>query len=773
MKFLKIKQKTIFTIIIFILICVTAILIYLFYLKIQTTDKHPCRKDATKYIIENIINNSSKKSEEITSIYSENDETLIFISNKEKEDAQKYFKKLITDHKFSYSYIYDNNFNQIYSGIDSSLKNKNYEIEKDILKKCFSKSEKFHFFLTKEKEIFEIFGEKIESKSNKLDNKTINSQYFVNIKNWNSGYLKELEDLTGIEITYTEYSNTDYNIFHKILYDYNQSPIILLKFKLPEYSERRSEIYALFIIIALIALMIILIIALLFLKEKAIDEKSKTQSNLSINNSENDEILKISNNLLFNAIEQAPITIIITDNNGYIKYVNKAFTSTSGYKPDEILGKNPRILQSGKTNSKIYDELWETIIAGNTWKGEIYNKKKNGQIYIDESIITPIKDLSGNITNFIAFKTDITIQKETEQVLITSELKYKNLINFAPDAFFHGDEKGNFIFVNDRAVSISEFSEDELLKMNMKNLFTESELNKKPLSYDLLNLGETVINEREILTKNKKKIIIEMNSKKMPDGTYQSFLRDITERKLSEIALKESEEKLRQLNATKDKFFGIISHDLRSPFNAILGFADILRNSDAGIDTETTKKFANNIYEASYNAFKLLENLLEWSRIQMKKIVFSPENVNFSFLLEEILLIVKPQITNKKISILRGINSFETLTADYNMLQSIMRNLITNAIKFSNIDGEITISAEKINNEIIISVKDNGIGISAENQLKLWNLSEQFTNKGTLNEQGTGLGLLLCKELVEKHGGKIWVESEIDKGCCFKFTLPQ
>ena len=249
-------------------------------------------------------------------------------------------------------------------------------------------------------------------------------------------------------------------------------------------------------------------------------------------------------------------------------------------------------------------------------------------------------------------------------------------------------------------------------------------------------------------------------------------VRDITLQRQAEGALSESEEKYRKLSATKDKFFEIVSHDLRSPFNSILGFSNLLLEASDHNDSDKCRLYADQIHNASKSVFTLLENLLEWSQIQMNQMRFQPQQINFNKLLSDILEVIKLLVLNKKISVNLNIPDSVTFVADNNMLHTIMRNLISNAIKFTNEHGDISVSLEQDSNFLTISVCDNGVGISPEKQISIFDLSEKYIARGTANEKGTGIGLSLCKEFVEMHGGMIWVESEVGKGSCFKFSIP-
>ncbi len=354
------------------------------------------------------------------------------------------------------------------------------------------------------------------------------------------------------------------------------------------------------------------------------------------------------------AVEQSPATIVITDTTGKIEYVNPKFTELTGYTAKEAIGQNPKVLKSGKTDTKLFTELWASITSGKTWNGELINKKKNKEEFIERAIIAPIIDNKGQITNYIAVKEDITTKKAAE------------------------------------------------------------------------------------------------------------------------IALKKSEIQLRESNATKDKFFSIIAHDLKSPFNAILGFSNILLKKHAVYDDQKREKLIKSVNDSANNAFKLLENLLTWARTQSGGIEYKPEKLHLKILLFETMFDLQAQANKKGINIIDKIQDDETIFADKNMLATVLRNLISNAIKFTTKNDQIVISSNKQSdsNFLEISVKDSGVGIPKEKINDLFRIEKNTSTQGTENETGTGLGLILCKEFVEKHGGKIWIVSEDGKGSDFKFTLP-
>jgi PAS domain S-box-containing protein len=254
---------------------------------------------------------------------------------------------------------------------------------------------------------------------------------------------------------------------------------------------------------------------------------------------------------------------------------------------------------------------------------------------------------------------------------------------------------------------------------------------------------------------------------------YIGINMDISESKKAEQIIKESETKLQKLNADKNRFISILSHDLKSPFNNLLGLSEILSEDIRKLDVVEIEDIAKEINKSARSTYNLLEDILLWAKTQQGRIPFNPQILNFRDICINILEVLKPVADAKNIIVNCSSADRINVFADNDMIKTVLRNLVTNAIKFTNSGGTIKISAEKTDTNSTISVSDNGIGIPPENLTKLFDISEVITTKGTAKETGTGLGLLLCKEFVEKHGGKIWVDSEAGIGSEFKFTLPR
>jgi len=251
-------------------------------------------------------------------------------------------------------------------------------------------------------------------------------------------------------------------------------------------------------------------------------------------------------------------------------------------------------------------------------------------------------------------------------------------------------------------------------------------------------------------------------------GSFQ----DITQRKTAEEDLVKSEKQLRQLNKTKDRLFAIVAHDLRNPFNSIIGLSDLLLRKFERVSPERSKAMIENILFAAQSAYDLLLNLLEWARTQTGKMTFIPNQVQLSDSIAGCLSLHQNMAINKKIQLQSNVPSTTFVVADRNMVDTIIRNLLSNALKFTEEGGFVNITAEHSDDMVIVTVADSGVGMNPEDVETIFDTLSSLSTDGTGKEKGTGLGLTLCKEFVARNGGKIWVESELGKGSRFRFTLP-
>lgn len=236
--------------------------------------------------------------------------------------------------------------------------------------------------------------------------------------------------------------------------------------------------------------------------------------------------------------------------------------------------------------------------------------------------------------------------------------------------------------------------------------------------------------------------------------------------------LNETNFELNKLNADKDRFIQILGHDLRSPFTTLLGFSDILLENLRVYNIDQIENLIHILHKTTHQTFHLLEDLLLWSRSQTGRIPFEPRKMGFHELCLQVVDVLMNTAVVKNITINFPEDENTVIFGDEQMLKTILRNLLSNAIKFTPQKGQINISVENGQSNTTITVSDNGVGIEKENIEKIWDVTQHYVTTGTAKEKGTGLGLMLCKELVEKHGGTIWVESEPAKGSHFYFTIP-
>ncbi len=236
--------------------------------------------------------------------------------------------------------------------------------------------------------------------------------------------------------------------------------------------------------------------------------------------------------------------------------------------------------------------------------------------------------------------------------------------------------------------------------------------------------------------------------------------------------LRASEQQLKELNARKDKFFSIVSHDVRNLLVSAIGFSKLLISDAETLPREMIKEFASHVHSSTTNTYDLLENLLTWARMQTGRMYYQKSWHGVDELIQNNIAMLQDNASRKGIRLEKHADRDAQVYADRNMINSVLQNLISNAIKFTERGGRVTVSSRAYNNTVEIAVSDTGVGISPDNVKKLFRIDMHHSSEGTEEEEGTGLGLVLCKEMIEKHEGRIWVESEVGKGSTFRFTLP-
>jgi PAS domain S-box-containing protein len=402
----------------------------------------------------------------------------------------------------------------------------------------------------------------------------------------------------------------------------------------------------------------------------------------------------------------------------------------------------------------------------------IFNPLRGDYVWVITNAIPQF--LSGEKAPYRVFVTmhDITEQKQKTEALRISEQHAKAVIDAIPDMIFRMDSEG--VFISYKAANEDLFVSPEMFigKNISEVLPAEIAVLTKEKIQQAFNTFNIQIFNYDLQIQHKASQYFECRMIPCSPNEVVAIVRNITEQRQSERELIKSEARLRETNATKDKFFSIIAHDLKSPFNSILGFSELLRDEAKDMDIETIEKYAVIINSSSQHTLKLLDNLLVWATLQQGTIPFEPRMILLNELILSEVKGFRHASIQKNIGLTCDITENIILTADENMIGTVVRNLIANALKFTPQDGKVMVKAEIQNSLVSISVSDTGVGLTKENVDKLFRIETSFSTRGTENEKGTGLGLLLCKEFVEKHEGWIRVASVPGQGSMFIVTLP-
>lgn len=462
-----------------------------------------------------------------------------------------------------------------------------------------------------------------------------------------------------------------------------------------------------------------------------------------------------------------------TTPNGYILMANPALIRMLGYNSFEELAKR-NLEVEGFELFYSRKEFRNRLEREKEIKGleSIWIKSNKSLVYVRENVKVVYRD-NGDVSYYEGTIEDITDQKQAENKLIESANQWQTTFDTVKDGVCLLDSNQQIIRCN--KVMTEMFPNCN--GMVGKPCWEVVHGIKDPLhDCPIIKMKKTLKRESIELKINDKWFDVTVdpifdNNNNNTGAVH--ITRDITERKLAEESLLQLNDRLKALNATKDKLFSIIAHDLKSPFNSILGFSDLLLNDLHSYSVEKTGEFIEQINSSAKNTLSLIDNLLAWANSQMGQINYQPEKIFLLPIFQDIIELLSPTAKIKNITIRYFQPDELAVYADKNLLETIIRNLISNAIKFTNTNGKINVYSILENDQIVITISDSGMGISRENINRLFDINENFTTKGTANEKGSGLGLILCKEFIEKQGGKIWVESEVGVGSDFKFTLPK
>lgn len=471
----------------------------------------------------------------------------------------------------------------------------------------------------------------------------------------------------------------------------------------------------------------------------------------------------------------------MTDSKGVITYANDKFVEVSGYSHKELIGQNHRILKSGQQPDKLFEDLWSTISHGQVWRGEIKNRAKDGTFYWVDTSIAPIIGKNGHPERYIAVRFLITERQEAREQLEKQQL---NLLEAKAqdEAILHGigdglvatDKQGNIVLTNPAFEELLGWKHSEVAGKSLTGvlpLLTETghifEDANHTIEQALAGTAIKRLDTRESIFLKRKDGSLFPISISVSPITRNKYIIGVVE-----VFRDISHEK--EIDRAKSEFVSLASHQLRTPLTAINWYTDMLQAGDAGKLTAEQEKYVSEVHSGSQRMIDLVNALLNVSRIDLGTYLIEPEPTDLIELCQKIVQDSESKIFERK----QDFNEhypehLEPMKLDAQLMRMVIENLVSNAIKYTGEGGKISLSIDKKKDKILITVKDTGYGIPKHQHDKIFGKLFRADNASTHDAEGTGLGLYIAKSVIEAAGGKLWFESEENKGSTFFIELPE
>lgn len=461
------------------------------------------------------------------------------------------------------------------------------------------------------------------------------------------------------------------------------------------------------------------------------------------------------------------------DQDYLISHIEKILADQSGVETGkELFG--VEIIFEGKKRIIQSDQQQTIKLLLNIYEGAIQQNAKLLQTQ------EQLKYMNDNLESLVdertrALSEEIKTSTQISEKLMESEEIWRSLVTTIPDYIALHNSDAKFLFLNHYAEG---FSKKETIGKSMFDFISDESKEISQQNFEkCLKSGKIQVFETTAFGDNRSVRLYEntyipiIQQGKKPN--VMVIARDITKRQLAENEIRNKNEQLQKVNAEKDKFFSIIAHDLRNPIGSFMSFTQLLVEDLPGMELDVLQKMAENMQSTAEGLYRLLENLLEWAKIQRGLVSYNPKLFSLLHMVNESIFMVQESAKMKNIGISCTIPEVLEVFVDNNILQTVLRNLISNAIKFTHKEGSIHLTAIISDTQCVqVSVKDSGIGMSPAMLENIFEITSTSNRMGTEGEPSSGLGLILCKELMGKLGGEIWVESEVGKGSEFKFTIP-
>ncbi len=787
------------------------------------------------------------------------DEMVDFIQNRDLQWAKENIDVSLSTYEADYVWVYSPDLTLVYS-----YSSPGYEViemlpfDPKTLSRLTSSGGTYHFYENINSGIVEISGASVHPSSD-LDRESKPLGYFFAGRKWDEQYLSEVGLFTGSKIFIdlpdingqfnAEKSLDKYGIKSSFILNNWDGNVLanitsVYDFKIGESVDVRASNRFVLVMVVFSILIVVYILFMvlrvfhplgliarslrdsnpeylkkLFLRKDEFGRLSKLISDFFRQKDQLVEEISQRNEIevllrkLVQAIEQSPATIIITNTEGKIEYVNPKFTELTGYNLSEVIGKNPRFLRTGKKAVSENLELWHAIHSGKEWRGEFSNKKKNGEIYYESVIISPIFDEKGEIINFLAVNEDITKKKRNEKIrnvihkiaqagtssvdlgdlierihILMKELidvtnYYLALYDIKTDTFFlphFKDQKDSishfksgktltaYLFKSQRSLLLKEMDIERLKQTGVVSSIGE---NAKVWLGVPLKIENDVIGVFVVQSYDNENAYTEEDKEMLEFISYE--MSHVIQKMKSDDDLKAALEQAELSDKLKSAFLANISHEIRTPLNSILGFSKLV--VDEEISYEKRKEFSSMIKGSGEQLLSIINNLLDFSLIETGQFKLVSKEFDVDKLLKELRKEYHHCAVDRglEMKVSGNINNEPSIVySDISRVRQVLRNLINNSVKFTK-EGSIEIGHFSNEDGVVIYVKDTGIGISDDFRSQIFKSFTQADKAKSRKFSGNGLGLALSKKIIEKMGGKIWFESEEGKGSVFYILFPE